>query len=75
MAADPDYVPVAGALDGAGDFAADFFGYTPREALLMDPQQRHFLECSLAALENAGYGDPPHARPGSTPASVSAPTC
>ncbi len=59
LARDPAYVPVGGALDGAEMFAASFFGYSAREALTLDPQQRHFLECSWEALENAGYGAPP----------------
>lgn len=57
-AADPDedgYAPAAGVLDGACDFDAGFFGYSPREALLLDPQHRVFLECSWEALEDAGY--------------------
>ncbi len=32
-----------------------FFGYSPREAQVMDPQQRVFLECAWQALEHAGY--------------------
>ena len=59
LARDPHYVPAAGRLDGAELFDATFFGYTAREALIMDPQQRHFLECSWEAMENAGYGEPP----------------
>src|SRR5439155_20499243 len=31
------------------------FGFTPREAECMDPQQRLFLECAWEALEHAGY--------------------
>ncbi len=51
----PAYVPAVSRLAGADLFDADFFGYTPREAELMDPQQRVFLECAWEALENAGY--------------------
>ncbi len=44
-----------GVLDGAFDFDARFFGFTPREAEIMDPQQRVFLEVAWEALEDAGY--------------------
>ncbi len=53
--ADPRYVRARGVLDGAEDFDASFFGFTPREAEVMDPQHRLFLECAYEALENAGY--------------------
>lgn len=36
-------------------FDADFFGFSPKEAELMDPQHRLFLECVHEALERAGY--------------------
>ena len=52
---DPDYVSEVFALDDAEHFDAEFFGYSPREAEMMDPQQRLFLETSAAALEHAGY--------------------
>ncbi len=52
---DPRYVPAAGVLDGVELFDAGFFGYSPREAELLDPQQRLFLECAWEALEDAGY--------------------
>ncbi|HEY3873357.1 MAG TPA: beta-ketoacyl synthase N-terminal-like domain-containing protein [Actinocrinis sp.] len=41
-------------LDDVEGFDADFFGITPREAALMDPQQRLVLELSWEALEHAG---------------------
>jgi thioester reductase-like protein len=50
-----DYVKVGALLPGAADFAAEFFGYTPREAELIDPQQRVFLEVAWEALERAGH--------------------
>ena len=51
----PCYVPVRGVLDAVHAFDAAFFSYTPREAELLDPQQRVFLECAWSALEDAGY--------------------
>ncbi len=50
----PDFVRAAGVLDGADLFDADFFDLTPRDAELLDPQHRLFLEQAWAALENAG---------------------
>ncbi|TKT78146.1 type I polyketide synthase [Aquamicrobium sp. LC103] len=50
-----DYVPVWGGFDDPTGFDAGFFGYSPREAELLDPQQRVFLECAWSALEHAGY--------------------
>jgi amino acid adenylation domain-containing protein len=49
------YVKAGALLDDIELFDAGFFGYTPREAEIMDPQQRVFLECAWAALEHAGY--------------------
>ncbi len=41
-------------LDNVKEFDADFFDVTPKEAALMDPQQRIVLELAWEALEHAG---------------------
>ena len=53
--AEPNYVKAASMIDDVELFDASFFGITPREAEVMDPQHRIFLECAWGALENAGY--------------------
>ena len=50
---DPSYVPARSTLEDAEMFDAPFFGFTPRDAELTDPQQRVFLECAWHALEDA----------------------
>lgn len=55
LAEDPSYVPAKGVLAGADLFDAGFFGYSPREAAFIDPQQRVFLQTAWSAMENAGY--------------------
>lgn len=45
-----------GYLENIDKFDNALFSISPREARLMDPNQRLFLECSWAALEDAGYG-------------------
>jgi amino acid adenylation domain-containing protein len=50
----PNYVKAAPVLDDPEKFDATFFGYAPREAELMDPQHRLFLECAWSALEHSG---------------------
>ncbi len=52
---DPHYVKAGGVVEGAEEFDANFFGYYPKEAEIIDPQQRVFLELVWEALENAGY--------------------
>ncbi|HEX4457825.1 MAG TPA: polyketide synthase, partial [Polyangia bacterium] len=50
----PGYVPASPVLDDIELFDADFFAIPPREAELMDPQHRLFLEGAWQALEDAG---------------------
>ena len=50
-----NYIKAKGYVDNADMFDADFFGFSPREAEILDPQQRLFLECVWTALEDAGY--------------------
>jgi amino acid adenylation domain-containing protein len=57
------YVAARGILKDADCFDAAFFGVNPKEAEVMDPQQRVFLEACWAALERAGYA--PDKMPGS----------
>jgi amino acid adenylation domain-containing protein len=52
---DENYVAVSAELPGQEYFDCKFFGMTPREAELMDPQQRKFLELANEALETSGY--------------------
>jgi acyl transferase domain-containing protein/thioesterase domain-containing protein len=51
----PDYVKAAAILDDIEMFDASFFGFSPRDASIMDPQHRHFLECAWEAFEHAGH--------------------
>ncbi len=50
----PRFVSAHGALDDIKGFDAAFFGYSPGDAALTDPQQRLFVECAYEAFENAG---------------------
>jgi acyl transferase domain-containing protein len=52
---DPSYVPAAAPLDDIDQFDAGFFGMSPRDAAVFDPQHRLFLECAWEAFEDAGY--------------------
>ncbi|TKK89209.1 SDR family NAD(P)-dependent oxidoreductase [Herbidospora galbida] len=55
LIADPRYVRIGGPLTDLEMFDAGVFGINPREAEMMDPQHRLFLETSWEALESAGY--------------------
>lgn len=52
---EPNYVRARGWLEDIESFDARYFGYSPLEAKLMDPQHRIFLEGCVTALEHAGY--------------------
>jgi acyl transferase domain-containing protein/thioesterase domain-containing protein len=52
---DPNYVCARGVLAGIDEFDAEFFGYTPKEAEIIDPQQRLFLQAAWEAIEDAGH--------------------
>ncbi|MFC0602212.1 type I polyketide synthase [Streptomyces palmae] len=51
---DPYRVRQASTVEDIELFDAEFFGYPPGEAALIDPQQRMFLEVCHHALEHAG---------------------
>jgi acyl transferase domain-containing protein len=53
--AKPNYVPAAAVLEGFETFDAEFFGFSPKEAAILDPQHRQFLEVAWEALENAAH--------------------
>ncbi len=52
--AKPNFVPVVNDLDGHRSFDARFFGFTDREAEIMDPQRRLLFETVWRAFEDAG---------------------
>jgi amino acid adenylation domain-containing protein len=51
----PDYIKVGATLEGVEYFDPGFWGLSRREAVLMDPQHRLFVEACWHALEHAGY--------------------
>ena len=54
LLANPDYVKAAGIIEDAAYFDAQFFQINAREAEIIDPQHRLFLETAWHALEDAG---------------------
>ena len=50
-----NYVRSGVVLDSLEQFDAGFFGFSPKDAAILDPQHRHFLECCWEALEDAGH--------------------
>ena len=57
-----NYVPAAAILEGFETFDAEFFGFSPKDAAILDPQHRKFLETAWTAMEQAGH--PPETVPG-----------
>ena len=55
LLADPGYVRAWPQLENIDQFDASFFGVSPRDASVMDPQHRFFLEVAWEAMERAGY--------------------
>ncbi|HSF39387.1 MAG TPA: amino acid adenylation domain-containing protein [Thermoanaerobaculia bacterium] len=53
--ASPRYVKAGSRIDGVDQLDAAFFGFSPREAEILDPQHRLLLECAWEVLERAGY--------------------
>ncbi|HRP55244.1 polyketide synthase, partial [Agriterribacter sp.] len=51
----PSLVKKGMVLEDYDKMDASFFGLSPRDAEVMDPQHRIFLEAAWEALENAGY--------------------
>ena len=60
-AGEPHYIRRAALMDGIDEFDAEFFGFTPQAARMLDPQHRLFLQSAWHALEDAGY-DPARSR-------------
>ncbi len=60
---DTNYVKAEGVVEGIDLFDASFFDISPREAEVMDPSLRFFLEHSWKALEDAGYSSNIYKKP------------
>jgi acyl transferase domain-containing protein/thioesterase domain-containing protein/acyl carrier protein len=50
-----NYVRAAAPLDGMELFDGEFFGFSPKESAILDPQHRHFYELCWEAFERAGH--------------------
>ncbi|MCF6437893.1 acyltransferase domain-containing protein [Pseudoalteromonas luteoviolacea] len=57
------FVAAEGMLDNVENFDAEFFNISPREAELLDPQHRLFLEVAWELMEKAGYRSEKEAGP------------
>lgn len=53
--ADPHYVKSGIPLQDLDQFDPEFFGFSPKEAGILDPQHRHFYEVCWEAMERAGH--------------------
>lgn len=53
--ADPNYVKAGIPLQDLDQFDPEFFGFSPKEAGILDPQHRQFYEVCWEALESAGH--------------------
>ena len=49
------YSKWGGFMNGVDEFDPLFFNISPREAELLDPQERLFLQCAYETMEDAGY--------------------
>lgn len=52
---DPNYVKASLVLPDMEMFDAEFFGFSKRDAAILDPQHRQLTECAWEALEDAGH--------------------
>jgi acyl transferase domain-containing protein len=60
---DTNYVKAEGVVEDIDLFDASFFDISPREAEVIDPSLRFFLEHSWKALEDAGYSSDIYRKP------------